>query len=104
MVESKVQTNTAKRTNITLKKGVSKHTVKTEEVFCYRFSIYNSNEIDVTDTTFTVILDKGKSVVNMPQGMTATSQEDGITVLSMDTVICRYRQLIQYHLILSRLM
>ena len=67
-----------------MKKDVSKHTVKTEEVFSYTFSIYNSNGIDVADTTFTDILDKGLSVVNMPQGMTATPQEDGTTVLSMD--------------------
>ncbi len=82
--ESEVQTITAKRPNVTLKKDVSKHTVKTEEVFSYTFSIYNSNGIDVADTTFTDILDKGLSVVNMPQGMTATPQEDGTTVLSMD--------------------
>lgn len=48
------------------------------------FSIYNGNGIDVADTTFTDILDKGLSVVNMPQGMTATPQDDGTTVLSMD--------------------
>ena len=82
--ESEVQTITAKRPNVTLKKDVSKQTVKTEEVFSYTFSIYNSNGIDVADTTFTDILDKGLSVVNMPQGMTATPQEDGTTVLSMD--------------------
>ena len=58
--------------------------VKTEEIFSYTFSIYNSNGIDIADTTFTDTLDKGLSVVNMPQGMTATPQEDGTTVLSMD--------------------
>ena len=82
--ESEVQTITAKRPNVTLKKDVSKQTVKTEEVFSYTFSIYNSNGIDIADTTFTDTLDKGLSVVNMPQGMTATPQEDGTTVLSMD--------------------
>ncbi len=82
--ESEVRTITAKRPNVTLKKDVSKQTVKTEEVFSYTFSIYNSNGIDIADTTFTDTLDKGLSVVNMPQGMTATPQEDGTTVLSMD--------------------
>ena len=82
--ESEVRTITAKRPNVTLKKDVSKQTVKTEEIFSYTFSIYNSNGIDIADTTFTDTLDKGLSVVNMPQGMTATPQEDGTTVLSMD--------------------
>lgn len=67
-----------------MKKDVSKHTVKTEEVFSYTFSIYNGNGINVADTTFTDILDKGLSVVNMPQDMAATPQDDGTTVLSMD--------------------